>query len=449
MKSVLQILLLWFVTLFLTFVLVIPNSSVYRDALLKFNKAVEEQQMTIPQLEAPYRHGFAIGYITAKYPLVLIKIFSIQTAFTLLIWVLLKRTRNSKPKNILLADPLDSAKNVLSNLFLFTVGVFNRRASEQLQFYFDMPVRSRFIGLLAYAIIFTAVTISYNAPSKGVESRFTVSMYLQVLYIIVLIALIFFYKPFRKNYQRRLFWLSLAGLAVVLSISIATGLQLARAQLNGIQTSVFDSPLVDTNKIIVNLLIVLAFSFYIEIMKQVSEQRASMQAEISMARRIQTKMLPVLDISNESVILFGQTKSANEVGGDYCDVVRLPDGRFAIAVGDVSGHNVAAGVMMSMLKVAFRTEHSYLREPAQLITSLNRTVYDHKSKNMFISFLTALIDPAEKTITLMNAGHLPLLHYSRQNNSVQAYRTGDIALGLKRDGEIINPATNVIRYFHH
>jgi sigma-B regulation protein RsbU (phosphoserine phosphatase) len=114
-----------------------------------------------------------------------------------------------------------------------------------------------------------------------------------------------------------------------------------------------------------------------------------------------------------------------------------------VAVGDVSGHNVAAGVLMSMLKIAFRTELAYLNEPEQLIASLNKTVYDHTSKNMFISFIFGLINPAEKKMTLVNCGHPPLLHYSWEKKSIQSYRTGDVALGLR---EGVSFGSKTIKY---
>lgn len=435
MKSVIHFILLWFVALLLILIFILPNTPVYRSALEKFDDVVIKEKFDVPPKHQKvfYEHGFAVGYTVAKHPLLIAIILLVQTIFVVLVFLYLKRIPKTKPKNILLPDPLQSIKNILSNLLLFTFGVFNHRASEQLSFYFDLPVRSRIIGLFAYATIFFAITISYNMPKVLLTFRFTLISFLQVLFVVVLLLLVFFYKPFRKNYKRKLFWYSFGGLAVMLALSTHTGFQLAKTQLDTSTSALDFSTLIETKTMVVNLLIVLAFSFYIEIMKQVSIQKAQMEAEMSVARRIQNDLLPVLEIENKTFELYGQTVSATEVGGDYCDVIALPDNRFAVAVGDVSGHNVAAGVMMSMLKVAFRTELSYLTAPERLISSLNRSMYDHKNKNMFISFLFCLIDPASNTLTLINCGHPPLLHFSSDGQVVQKYRTGDVALGLIRD----------------
>ena len=328
-------------------------------------------------------------------------------------------------------DPLDFVKNVLSNLILFIFYVFNRRASSQLRFYFDLPVSSRIIGLAAYAIIFIAISISYGTPDLPFAPQLLWIGIFQLIIPVVLIALTFFYKPFRKNFQSRLLWLSLGGAMLAWISSSVISYYVTITQLEANQISQFDMSFFNGKTFLVNLLIVLAFSFYIEIMKQVSTQKTQMQAEIDVAHRIQSDLLPVLDMQRETFHLYGRTEPANEVGGDYCDVVELSDYRLAVAVGDVSGHNVAAGVLMGMLKIAFRTELSYMKDPKQLVGSLNKSMYDHKDKNMFFSFLFILVDPADQHITVVNCGHPPLLHLSANDNSIKEYRTGDVALGLQ------------------
>jgi len=443
MKTALHFILLWLAALLITTVFIVPNTSTYRTALQKFDQAVVEKKLDLPAQEGPFRFGFAVGYIIGNSPLFIVTLLGIQTAVVILIFIVLKRIPRPRTKNILLPDPLDSVKNVLSNLLLFIFGVFNNRASGQLRFYFDLPARSRFIGLLAYATIFIAINISYNVPKASMSFRFILISFLQILIVIVLLCLVFFCKPFRVNYQRKLFWLSLSGLALVWVLSGITGYQMGQAQMDGAQSDLSFSSFIETKTLFINLLIVMAFSFYIEVMKQLSTQKARVDAEMSVAQRIQNELLPILEIEDASLSLYGRTESANEVGGDYCDAIHLPDGRYAVAVGDVSGHNVAAGVMMSMLKIAFRTELAYLDDPAALASSLNRTVYDHKIKNMFISFLMTLVDPSDKSLILFNCGHPPLLHFSREERIIKEYSTGDVALGLQRDSAF---QSRTIRY---
>ncbi len=416
-------------------IFILPNTRIYQNAYERFDQVIVEKDLSVPsgpQREL-YRHGFAVGYIMGNSPLLIVKIIVLQTLVAMILFAIIVGLSRGRSKNIVLPDPLDSVKNVFSHIVLFIFGIFNRRASDQLRYYFDLPVRSRLIGLLAYTIIFIAITFSYNIPESSVSYKLLLLSYMQIVVIVMLLLLVFFSARFRRNYQKKLYWLSLAGFLILQMASVSTGIELGQSQLNGGQATVAFTDFLQIKTLFVNLLIVLAFSFYIEVMKQVSMQKARVDAEMSMAKRIQEDLLPELQISTNTFSLYGKTESANEVGGDYCDAIRISDHQTAIAVGDVSGHNIAAGVLMSMLKVAFRTELNYMAHPAETAVSLNRTIYENKNKFMFISFLFGFLDTEDRLLNLVNCGHPPLLHFDTGENKVSTIRTGDIALGLQRD----------------
>lgn len=419
-----------------TALFILPKTKYYKLSQEKFEIAVESQNLKIPPApqDAPFRFGFAIGYLTHKYPVAFVGVFSLQAALSILLLLLFKWIKKDKSKkNILFADPLESVKNIFSNLLLFMFGVFNRRASNQLGYYFDMSVRSRIIALMAYVLIFIAITFNYDMPEIMNRSALLLISYSQVAFITTLLFLTLFVKQFRKNYQRRLFWLSIMGLLIFWSTSGIVSMNVTQEQLQTNQHSGSYLTLINSQTIIFNILIVLAFSFYIEIVNKVTVQKARIETEVDVAQRIQKDLVPVLKIRKDTFELYGKTISASKVGGDYCDAVDLKDNRFITAVGDVSGHNVVAGVMMSMLKIAFRTELLYQTDTEQLTASLNKSIYDHKHKNMFLSLLIALLDPIERSITVVNGGHPPLIHFSAKDKSINEVRTGDIALGLQRN----------------
>ena len=432
LKNITVFILIWLAGLTITLNVIIPKTAAYKAASAQWEQVVTENHLDLPT-QGPYRHGFAIGNIVMHQPVFLTITLLLHTLVIFLLFLSMKWIFKVRPKNILLSDPLESFKNILSNLLLFILGVFNNRAASQLRIYFDLPVGSRIIGLLAYSIVFLSIIVSYNVPQMPMGMQFTFISYFQLVVIMTLLSLVFFVKPFRKHFERKLFWLSLGGLLVVLTVSVLIGFQLARSNINDFSALEYTSSVLNPKTVLLNVLIVLAFSFYIEVMKQLNAQKAQSEAEMQVARRIQQELLPVLSFDNDAFGLYGRTVSASQVGGDYCDAIALPDGRYAVAVGDVSGHNVAAGLLMSMLKVAFRTELNYLNDPVELAASLNRTIFDNKNKNMFVSFLFILIDPAKQSLDLLNCGHPPLLHLDSVTGTVKESRTGDLALGLQRE----------------
>ena len=62
-------------------------------------------------------------------------------------------------------------------------------------------------------------------------------------------------------------------------------------------------------------------------------------------------MLPTRNVSLDNIEIIGQMRTATEVGGDYYDFIEMADGRICVAVGDATGHGMAAGLVVGMVKM--------------------------------------------------------------------------------------------------
>jgi serine/threonine protein phosphatase PrpC len=392
---------------------------------------VQEKLVDYPSSSASFRIGFIIGYFIYKSSFYLLLIFTLQSLLAVFVTLYFKKFLKRRPSFSLFPVPIESMKNIISNIFLFTFGIFLRRASEQLKFYFTLPVKSRIIALLAYALIFISVFFIFNMESNHLFLNLVLISYIHLSISLFLIALVFFVKPFRKNFQKRLFWISLSVAILSWFASSYAGIEIANYQLANPQKEIIAFPIFDSRTVLFALFVVLAFSFYFEVIKGVFVKQIAMESEITLAKQIQNDIVPPLESDNDSFQLYGRVNAASEVGGDYCDAIYFTENRFVVAVGDVSGHNIGAGVLMSMLKSAFHTELRYLSDFSALHRSLNTTIFNNTYKNMFISFLSALIDIEKKILTYVNCGHHPLFHYSKRSNRIFEYRTGDLALGLR------------------
>ncbi len=96
----------------------------------------------------------------------------------------------------------------------------------------------------------------------------------------------------------------------------------------------------------------------------------------------------------------------NEVGGDWYDVLHLPDGKTALLIGDVMGHGIAAAAVMGRLSATVRALARLDMPPAELLHQLEATLAD-LSEPMLATFLYAVCDPATGRCTLTRAGHPP------------------------------------------
>ncbi len=133
--------------------------------------------------------------------------------------------------------------------------------------------------------------------------------------------------------------------------------------------------------------------------------------DLEAANRIQHSFLPEGHPRLPGLQFFDHYSSAQQIGGDYFDYIPLPGNRLAVTIGDVAGKGIAAALLMARLSAAARfclaTTPSLPDAVWQLNKDLGRTFGDDR----FATFLVAVIDLAQFTVTIVNAGHLPPLRY--------------------------------------
>jgi hypothetical protein len=134
--------------------------------------------------------------------------------------------------------------------------------------------------------------------------------------------------------------------------------------------------------------------------------RERQRVELETARRIQSSILPDLPARLAGVDIAHAYLPASEVGGDFYDVLALADGRLAIAVGDVAGHGVSSGLIMSMAKSALAVQVTFDPDVAAVFNTLNRTVYQTARKRLLATLCYALLDPRRLELLYASAGHL-------------------------------------------
>ena len=101
---------------------------------------------------------------------------------------------------------------------------------------------------------------------------------------------------------------------------------------------------------------------------------------------------------------------AHFVGGDYCDLWTLPDGRLALAVADVTGKGMPAALVTAGVHAALRAGTAFLPGPAEAVDYLDRHLAQSLPLGTFVSLFLGLLDPADGALDYVNCGHpLPLV----------------------------------------
>jgi len=157
-------------------------------------------------------------------------------------------------------------------------------------------------------------------------------------------------------------------------------------------------------------------------------RRQRVEQELEVARLIQKNFLPkqLPDLAGWQIAAY--YRPAREVGGDFYDVIPLPDGRVAFVVGDVTDKGVPAALVMSATRTILRSSATRLVEPGEVLESVNEHLCPDMPEKMFVTCLYGVLDPATGLLRFANAGHdVP---YVKTENGVVELRARGMPLGL-------------------
>jgi hypothetical protein len=134
------------------------------------------------------------------------------------------------------------------------------------------------------------------------------------------------------------------------------------------------------------------------------ERQARIELEVKSAREVQQILVPEETPAIPGLSIASVYRPAEEVGGDFFQVMATAEGGALIALGDVSGKGLKAAMTVSLIVGALRTIADYTQSPAAILAGLNRRLLG-RTDGGFATCVVARIDPGGAT-TLANAGHL-------------------------------------------
>jgi phosphoserine phosphatase RsbU/P len=164
-----------------------------------------------------------------------------------------------------------------------------------------------------------------------------------------------------------------------------------------------------------------------------SAERAVETHDLALARRIQQRFLPQSPPKIPGYRFADNYAAARVIGGDYYDFFNFRDGKQGFVIADVSGKAVSGALYMARLSVQVRSLATQLGGPVELLTELNRKLYQDLEPGMFVTMLAGTIDPDSGVLTLANAGHPQPLLRSAENHVSEIGEPGALPIGAMSD----------------
>jgi sigma-B regulation protein RsbU (phosphoserine phosphatase) len=162
--------------------------------------------------------------------------------------------------------------------------------------------------------------------------------------------------------------------------------------------------------------------------------RERLETEVQLARQIQKTFLPDSLPSHPHWQMSARWRTARQVGGDFYDVIELPDDRLGIFIADVADKGMPAALFMALTRTLVHAAAIETASPAQALRRVNELLLPDTKQGMFVTAVYAVLDQTTGEFTYANAGHNPPL-WVRRDSVERLTRTG-IALGASENSNM-------------
>jgi sigma-B regulation protein RsbU (phosphoserine phosphatase) len=165
----------------------------------------------------------------------------------------------------------------------------------------------------------------------------------------------------------------------------------------------------------------------------------AIRRDLEGAKQVQQAFFPPATLSIPCLSCETFYQPARGIGGDYYDLLALEDGRWGIAIGDVSGKGISAALIMASLQASLRAQAQRPHEDlSELIGGVNRLVYESSPPDFFATLFYAEYKPATRILNYVNAGHNAPVIVRPRNGSCEIFRldSASMPVGISEELEL-------------
>ena len=157
-------------------------------------------------------------------------------------------------------------------------------------------------------------------------------------------------------------------------------------------------------------------------------QQQVYREELRLAHDAQMRLLPRSMPEIEGAEVEGLCMTANDIGGDFYDVISVGTERFDLIIGDVSGKGPDAAFYMAELKGVVQTLAHLFTSPKEILSEMNSFIRNHFESGMFVTMVYMVYYPQKRSVEFARAGHTPVIRIS--GDKTESFEPDGLGLGL-------------------
>lgn len=159
------------------------------------------------------------------------------------------------------------------------------------------------------------------------------------------------------------------------------------------------------------------------------------ELDLSIARNLQRALQPPARNRLGDVSLYFEHTDSENLGSDYIDYLVDDEDVLHILMSDVSGHGIPSALLAAQLKMLFLTTTRRGLAAAELVGQINRVATSFLIEGYYFTALYLQYNPRTRRLTIVNAGHIPLLYLDRAANRIKQVESTNTPLGFLADEE--------------
>ena len=159
-------------------------------------------------------------------------------------------------------------------------------------------------------------------------------------------------------------------------------------------------------------------------------EKQRIERDLSIARSIQQGLLPRGQPSVPGFDIAGWNQPADETGGDFYDFFPLPDGRFALAIADATGHGIGPALVVAETRALLRALVHQSSSLPGVVSSVHSLLCLDLPEGRFVTLFCGLLDPSRGTVHYVSAAQAPIYVYEAATGLVREYAAQGLPLGF-------------------
>jgi sigma-B regulation protein RsbU (phosphoserine phosphatase) len=182
----------------------------------------------------------------------------------------------------------------------------------------------------------------------------------------------------------------------------------------------------------------------IQRMQMLSEmvENEKLKRELSVARDIQTRVLPKAVPHLAGYDIAGWCRPANEAGGDIFDIIAMDGNRLMLLLGDATGHGVGPALSVTQVRAMLRMAVRLGADLDAAFRHINDQLADDLPDNRFVTAFLGLLDTEKHRVIYHAGGQGPLLHFHAETGRCEWRGATTVPMGFMSGFPMTAPCTN-------